>query len=758
MTTSGRVEISDLQQTPELQQTRIAKGTNLWPFFVLFFFSGFPALLYQIVWERALFTVYGVNVESVTVIVTVFMLGLGLGSLAGGKLSAIPRVKALRAFGIIELSLAIAGVFSLPALQSVASFTAGRSVLITGAATFVLLLVPTALMGSTLPLLVQHLVHRNGNVGKSVGSLYAVNTFGSGVACLMAAIVLMGRLGESGVVHVAASMNFLVGATALIRSFGRTTTQTSDESESSRPAYEGAPQTLPMSIGVLLAAASGFIALGYEIVWYRAWSFASAGAAPTFAKLLGFYLLGVGYGSVAVRDACRGKLKSDLDRLLRATSSIIAIGAVVAFMVVPVMARLVSSAGIPLDVTYPLVFVGAALLGAVFPLLSHASIDPRHHAGKKISYLYLSNIIGSCLGSFLIGFVVMDYLSIRSTTVLLLALGCLISLAPGLIAKRPNKVILLISVLTCLLFAFLSRPIFADLYERLFLKARYARSYHFRDIVENRSGVITVDSDEFVYGGGVYDGQFNVDPVTGNNQIFRAYAIPAFQPHPRQVLAIGLSSGSWAQILANYSEVQEMTIVEINPGYLQLIRRRPAIAGLLHNPKVHIVIDDGRRWLVAHPDRKFDFILMNTTFNWRANASNLLSVEFMQILKQHLNPGGAAYYNTTSSGEVQLTGATVFPGALRVSNFLVVGDHPIIFDRERCRQVLLAFTLNGRRVFDIANPDSRDALDHIISLPFHVEEEAEGHLDHSIEDRASLLRRLNGKRLITDDNMGNEWP
>src|SRR5947207_7764409 len=86
---------------------------------LVFFVSGFPALLYQIVWERALFTIYGVKIESVTIIVTVFMLGLGLGSLAGGALSTRSGLRSLRAFGIIELSIGAFGVASLPIFHRV---------------------------------------------------------------------------------------------------------------------------------------------------------------------------------------------------------------------------------------------------------------------------------------------------------------------------------------------------------------------------------------------------------------------------------------------------------------------------------------------------------------------------------------------------------------------------------------------------------------------------------------------------------------
>ena len=155
-------------------------------YYLLFFLSGFPALLYQIVWQRALFTLYGVTIESVTIIVTVFMLGLGFGSLAGGWLSSRPRIRLLLAFGLIEFSVGTFGFASLWIFHRIGALTAGASTLSTGLISFALLLVPTMLMGSTLPLLVEHFVRRTGNVGESVGLLYSVNTLGSGAASLWA--------------------------------------------------------------------------------------------------------------------------------------------------------------------------------------------------------------------------------------------------------------------------------------------------------------------------------------------------------------------------------------------------------------------------------------------------------------------------------------------------------------------------------------------------------------------------------------------
>ena len=730
------------------------KAANVKPYYLLFFVSGFPALLYQIVWQRALFTIYGVNIQSVTVIVTVFMLGLGLGSLAGGKLSAAPGIRCLRAFGLIESSVGIFGVGSLPLFHRVAQFTAGQSIAVTGVTTFLLLLVPTLLMGSTLPLLVAYFVRRTANVGDSVGSLYAVNTFGSGVACYAAALFLMRLLGESGTVHVAVALNLIVGAAALLL---QPKTKPAGPDHPATPKFNvaGSFATIPFSAGILLAAASGFVALAYEIVWYQIYAFASETTAGCFARLLAFYLFGIAYGALAVHDACKQKLRNNLGLTLRVASIVVLLGAISAYLVAPAVSFSVH--WVPYDVTFTFVSIASALLGAAFPLICHAAIGPAEQAGKKLGCLYLSNIIGSTLGSFLVGFFILNYWSTRATSLLLLGLGFAVALLFALLAKpHPSRSILAAGFAACVILAAANGPLFSRMYERLLLKNFYRPGASFINLVENRNGVIAVDSDQTVYGNGAYDGHFNLDPMHDSNGIFRIYSMAAIHPQISTILEIGLSSGSWAQVVANYPGIQSETIVEINPGYIPLIRQRPAFSPLLSDPKIQISIDDGRRWLISHPDRKFDFVLMNTTFNWRANASNLLSVEFLKIVREHLNPGGVAYYNTTGSGRALLTAATVFPYAIRIANFVAVSDAPIDFNRDRLRSVLWAYRINGKPVFDPANPHDRATLEAIVSAPY-VNREYNDAVNMILESRVNLLAQWSGQRLITDDNMGTEW-
>jgi spermidine synthase len=123
----------------------------------------------------------------------------------------------------------------------------------------------------------------------------------------------------------------------------------------------------------------------------------------------------------------------------------------------------------------------------------------------------------------------------------------------------------------------------------------------FAHIVENRYGIVMVSPDGVVYGGGVYDGRFNTDLVRDSNGIVRAYALNLFHHAPRDVFMIVLASGSWAQVVANNPEVRHLTIVEIDPAYLSLVRQQTEVSSLLTNPKVKIIIDDANRWLKRHP-------------------------------------------------------------------------------------------------------------------------------------------------------------
>src|ERR1043166_1398230 len=254
----------------------------------------------------------------------------------------------------------------------------------------------------------------------------------------------------------------------------------------------------------------------------------------------------------------------------------------------------------------------------------------------------------------------------------------------------------------------------------------------------------------------MYDGRFNTDLKHDSNGIIRPYALSLFHATPRDVLMIGLASGSWAQVIANNPNVASLTIVEINPGYLELIAQAPEVAPVLHNPKLTIVTDDGRRWLRLNPQRHFDAIVSNTTWHFRANVTNLVSAEFLELVRERLNPGGIFFYNTTDSDRIQRTGCLSFAYGARFTNHMVVSSSPIAWDFARWRRTLEAYQIDGRSQFDTIRTEDRAALDQLMTMEGSIA--ASGPYDaRPIEPCPDILTRTAGKQPVTDDNMGSEW-
>ena len=182
----------------------------------LFLLSGCAALIYQVVWQRTLFAVFGVNIESVTVIVSVFMFGLGVGALVGGQLSERFAGRLPYLFMVCELMIGVFGVVSLWLIEGVGEATQGVGLLAVFLTTFILLCVPTILMGATLPILVAFLFVHVRQVGRTVGLLYFANTLGSAIACFLTVDVLFAFLGQQAVVWIAAGFNLGVGVLVFV--------------------------------------------------------------------------------------------------------------------------------------------------------------------------------------------------------------------------------------------------------------------------------------------------------------------------------------------------------------------------------------------------------------------------------------------------------------------------------------------------------------------------------------------------------------
>jgi spermidine synthase len=435
---------------------------------------------------------------------------------------------------------------------------------------------------------------------------------------------------------------------------------------------------------------------------------------------------------------------------MRKASDELVFANLIGLLFLPLMAHLAWLGEGVLGVAMLMVYLIPRRWGSLLPYLAQFGVQADDRAGMQTGLLYFSNILGSAAGAILTGFVLTNYLTLVQVAVVLAITGtvCALCLIAMLDVARPERLKRAAGAVGVLAIAAIAIPLLSNrVLENLLFKG--TADHAFTQVVENRSGIITVDNDGTVFGNGMYDGRFNTRLQDDRNGIIRPYALSLFHGAPRDVLMIGLSSGSWAQVIANNPAVTSLTIVEINRGYLSLIPEQPEVASVLRNPKVTIITDDGRRWLSHHPERRFDAIVSNTTWHFRANITNLLSAEFLKLAQQHLNPHGIMFYNTTDSGRVQRTACLTFPYGARFTNHMVVSETPIDWNFTRWRQTLESYAIDGEMQFDIQSASDRALLDSLA-----LDDQGSQHM---IEGCPEVLARTAGKAPITDDNMGTEW-
>lgn len=276
----------------------------------IFFLSGVAALLYQMVWQRMLTLFGGADVYSVTIIVSAFMFGIGLGSLAGGHYAdRLDNRRCLRAFAAAEVAVALfaaASPFILFDVLYVRFGGLGLSRLATAGVLFGVLLWPTFFMGASLPLLARAATRSAAVSPDRVGALYGWNTLGAAFGSLFAVWVLVRAFGFPGTIGLGVVLNLVCAAAALFLGRGRAVAV--DPSIAGEPSGES-PAERPFAFGTWMAlyALSGFVALSLEILWFRLLGIILKSNSFTFATLLAIYLLGVGGGALLARAGRAGQ-------------------------------------------------------------------------------------------------------------------------------------------------------------------------------------------------------------------------------------------------------------------------------------------------------------------------------------------------------------------------------------------------------------------------------------------------------------------
>ena len=480
----------------------------------------------------------------------------------------------------------------------------------------------------------------------------------------------------------------------------------------------------------------GFLSLSEEILWVRVVGFAYRTLPIAFSFVLASYLVGIAAGAAYGKRLCARS-----SNLYAAAAVVLAIAAV-GDALTPAFTGLVVARHPANDLLLFTVAIvlAAALKSILFPIAHHlGSLSQGPAVGRSVSRIYFGNIIGATLGPLVTGFVALDYLSADECFALIAAICLLISMMCVLRSQRPRY------FLAPLAAALLAYPFILQAARpgpgllRSFATGSEAMTY----FSANRHGVVhtaRTDSGDYVFGGNVYDGIAAVDVDRNPNLLDRVYLLALLNPNARRVLIVGMSAGAWTRAVQGFPGVETIDVVEINPAYVGLTQQYPELTAVLHDPRIHIHIDDGRRWLKRNPDARYDLIIQNTTYHWRNNAGNLLSEEYLRNVRQHMNPGAVLTTNTTGSFDVLATMAAVFPYAYRYANFGYASDRELQPDLH---------LLGGIRRPDGGFFGTTGAQGSVVALLAGAHLEAAG----------SFIARHPGAdaQVITDDNLISEY-
>jgi spermidine synthase len=420
-----------------VQAERLARRTRA--LCVLLVLSGFPALIYQLAWQRVLVDILGGGIESVTFVSAAFMLGLGLGGLAGGWLSKRRGVPPLRLMAAVELMGGALGLASLQIFDSIGAGTGGSSLIATAAALVIVSAVP---MGATLPLLVGHWVRPAGRVGSAVGRLYCFNTIGAGAACLAGLVLFplaLPLVGVRSAVHVAMAINAAVGLGALAVYWRgrRDPIAAGGEVPSGFVPRQPMLRLVPL---LALAAVGGFVALSYEILFFRTVSYATGSSTTAFAATLGAFLIGLAFGARRAGANCTaltrdGAMRRAVGALMKAN--------MLGLLFLPLLGHLVWLERGIVVVAILMVYLVARFWGSLLPYLAELGVAADGHAGMRTALLLLANSLGSAAGAIFTGLVLMDRLGLVATGAALVVAGlvCALLLIGALKMPRSEKIL-----------------------------------------------------------------------------------------------------------------------------------------------------------------------------------------------------------------------------------------------------------------------------------------------------------------------------
>lgn len=672
-------------------------------------FSGLAALVYQVIWTRLLGLALGTTTESIATVLGVFFGGMALGNLvAARRLSRIDRP--LRVYALLELAIGLFALGSLPLLRGLdhlyASLAAQHGPVLTAAlrllAAAIVLLPPTMAMGATLPVVARGLVAEDGALGRWSAILYAANTFGAVLGAYLSGFWLLPELGLGRSIFAAASVNVGVALFVLAAAGGQRVAHAAAPASDALPPAREPASAVSRTPFLFFFGVSGFVAIGYEIVWSKVFGIVMEGTLYGFSAVLSAYLLGIAAGSLAVArrvDRIRN-LPRAFGLLHLAIAASVAIG-MAGIPYLPFALRRLASAGGGGDAVHllfalvaPIVLLPTALFGAAFPVLIRIYTQRAERAGEGVGIATAVNTAGSILASLAVGFWMIPAVGMDATLYLLLLLDLaiatlvLLRFQPGPIRERTASAGLAAAVLLGVAFFFggvgaekaiegrtLQPSSLADYTASL---DRVAGSRAF--LSEGRTSIVTVHDTSLartLQNNGLPEAGVLLGPPYLARETVLLGVLPyLLAADPKRALVIGLGGANTVDALAR-TRLASIEAVELEPGVVDAAR--VLYAGRespLSDARVRVRIGDGRHELLIGREAggpRYDVIASQPSHPWVAGAANLFTEEYFALARESLTEGGvfALWVNgfrTDPESFLALVASfeRVFPGALLV--------------------------------------------------------------------------------------------
>lgn len=689
---------------------------------VLFLLSGFLGLIYEVIWIRKLGLVFGSTSIALSTVLGLFFGGLALGSFLFGRLAGRSR-NLIRTYAWLEIAIGVLALLFPTLLGLVDRLYGGlypgpethflvltlyRVILVAP-----LILIPTALMGGTLPILSRFFVRSHEHLSTRIGGLYAINTLGGALGAYLCGFHLIYLLGVDATNYLAGGVNVVVGLAALALSFRtaesaeRNSSAPSDEASASVAAGPAVDRRV-VTLAFVGFAISGLTGLAYEVVWARYLSLFLVSSIYAYTTILTVFLLGIVAGAVLFsRLIDRGRNLIEMFGYVQ-----IAIGLSAATL----LPLLVAAHGRVAERTdnlfvrefafcAVLMIVPTTLMGATLPLVSKIAIREIRRVGRTVGALYAMNTVGAITGSVLAGFVLLPWLGIGGSNRVLVAINIglgvgVLMLGPGVRRRRA-----LVIATAALLFGVATHAVVGVAVPEARLAQLAGGSQGIVAVEEGLVNTVWVskdtlgrralwtDSSMMGRTGRSYRRDLSPQRVQGH--------IPMLL-HPgetRSVLGIAFGTGQTfgAQLL---HPIERLDIVDISRAVVDLSLRHfsDVQSGLGEDPRVRVIIDDGRAF-VSRASRRYDVISLEMPPHEEAGIVHFYTLDFYHVLRKHLEPEGVVaqwvpIYNVTpeETASVVRTFLEVFPQTAlwyNASELLLVGfESRFEIDVERLRERL----------------------------------------------------------------------